>query len=332
MKIRVTGFGVSSKPSTETYWRQVKTLKFKQAIVECGAVKLKQYLENGYAVILASYPKDSEQIKLEGIETKVTTKLIALDIDSKENPITKSEMIDKLYRDLGVYPILAYNTFSDTNDTRFRLIYVLGKEINSKEFKKVYKGLLNRYENWLDPQTCNLSRIWQGTNKSVDLYYNEYKPFTVELIDAYIKEQEDIERIVREENYANRNIMPLKFEEEIFNRVRIKKEYLNEVTDIIINQIPIDECISRWFGGSFVNRGDRLMGCCPLHPSDNKGAFSIFKKTNTYSCFTRCGSGNVLTLAYRHYGTTEFNSVVIKLMQEYNISIPEEAFYVIPQK
>ena len=61
---------------------------------------------------------------------------------------------------------------------------------------------------------------------------------------------------------------------------------------------------------------------------DNKGAFSIFTNTNTYTCFTHCGTGNVITLAYKVYNTNDFTSVVLQLIQDYNISIPEKSIKV----
>lgn len=332
MYMKVCPFGAKVKPNNNQYWEQVKALKSQQAYININSHQLQDLLSKGHAVILASYPKGCNEIKLEGIETKVKTRLLALDIDSKENPITKEEMIDKLKEELGVYPIISYNTFSDTNNTKFRLIYVLGKEINSVEFKKLYKALLSKYEKWLDCQTSNLSRIWQGTNKKVNLFYTAYMPFQRELIEELINTQNELEKVVRAENFANRNITPIRFDDEVLNRIRIKGEYADQVADIITKEIDISDCLEKWFGGRLNSKGDRLVGCCPLHGGDNKSAFSIFKKTNTYSCFTRCGSGNVLTLAYRHFNTTDFNSIVIQLMREYNISIPEDAFYIIPQK
>jgi len=56
--------------------------------------------------------------------------------------------------------------------------------------------------------------------------------------------------------------------------------------------------------GGLVRRGDDLVGPCPLHGGDNRGAFVVSRSKNVWYCFTRCGGGgDVIDLVRRLDGT-----------------------------
>ena len=320
LKIKCTKKGYTKKVSRDEYMQQTKDLKRCDSDILVTREKLAQLLQKGYAVILAEFNKYNS-INIDNIKG---VQLLALDVDESKK-ITMKEMIKKLEEDLNITPVIAYCTFSDTDNTRFRLIYRLEKTLSSKEYTAVYKEFVKRYSDFIDNQPINANRIWQGTNKKV--YVNKQdKAITKELIEEFIKATNKKNKQVV--SYVPKNTQRIKFNDEILNKVYIDSQYKGEIVDIIQNSISLHDFIRDNFGGVFVQRGNRYVGCCPLHGGDNKGAFSIFTNTNTYTCFTHCGTGNIITLAYKVYNTNDFTSVVLQLIQDYNISIPEKSIKV----
>lgn len=49
-------------------------------------------------------------------------------------------------------------------------------------------------------------------------------------------------------------------------------------------------------------RGNRLVGCCPLHGGDNPRAFVVDLEKGTWYCFTRCGGGGDIVELVRRFG------------------------------
>lgn len=325
MKVRISAKGYKNKPNKNEYFDIVEELKKPFSNVDLKARQIAYAFQNGYALILAEYKEGAEGILGEDV---IGTEYLGLDIDSKENPITLNDMKELLLKELDIYPVIAYRTFSDVDCTRFRLIYHLGKKLDREKYKALYKALVSRYGKYLDNATSNINRIWQGTNKPVYVY-PEQKEISSRLIAELIAEHEKEKQLKAFEFQAKRTERIL-FEDDILNRVHFDKNYLNQITDIINTQINIYDFIKDKFGGNYKKIGNRLEGCCPLHGGNNSSAFSIFLDTNTYSCFTHCGSGNVLSLAYKYYKTHNFASVVIKLMQEYDLKVPEESIKIKP--
>ena len=319
LKIKCTFNGYSRKPTKDEYWQQVSMLKAPQSIISVTRDKLGYLIGKGHAVILAEFKGNLEGILTENI---IKVDLLALDVDSKDNPITKDDMIILLEKDLGITPVIHYCTFSDVDNTRFRLIYRFEKSVSAEHYKLIYKSLVGKYGNYLDNATTNANRIWQGTNKEV-VINKEDQPLSKELIDKLIKEQEEKEYTPI--TYIPKATKKIKFDNDLLNQVYISSSYKREIVDIINTQINIYDFIISHFGGYYKKIGGRYVGSCPLHGGNNKSAFNIFTKTNTYSCFTHCGSGNVVSLAYRVYNTNDFSSMVLQLINDYNISIPEEA-------
>lgn len=48
--------------------------------------------------------------------------------------------------------------------------------------------------------------------------------------------------------------------------------------------------------------GSRWVGPCPIHGGDNRTAFVVHSEKNVWFCFTRCGGGDSLALAYHLCG------------------------------
>lgn len=280
--------------------------------------ELSEYISKGHAVLLADFKEDNNIDK----SNIYCLSCIALDIDSKVKPIARVVLIEKIYNKFGALPIISYNTFSDTNNTKFRLIYRLDNVIDLETYETLYKALQWKLKAYLDQATFNANRIWQGTNKYCEFNENDI-PFTFNIIAKLITSYTN--KIKREELKQQKELK-LKYSssESNYNGSYIKTEHKKEVMDQICNSISLKEFIERATGGNFKKKGDNYIGCCPLHNGDNKGAFVISEKEHIYTCFTRCGTGNIITVAKRYYNIDNFSEVVFKLANDYNLSIPKE--------
>lgn len=323
MKIKYTTTGYKVKPNERQFSMITNELK-NAAPKEIDFKELCKIIRCGKSFILANFLDGAKGITKDLIKD---IPAIGLDIDSKENPIKLHDLVLNIKEKFNVLPVIAYRTFSDINDTRFRLIYQFEEAITEQEYQLVYKGFMAVYGQYLDGQTCNCNRAWAGTNKKVFLFSkdnvitNEIK----ENIKSLVKKKED-----KKFNIKNSN--PIKFDNEILNRVYIKGEYKDQICDIICNSIDIKEFIIDKFGGNFNERNNRAVGCCSLHGGDNQGALVIYGDTNTFRCYTHCGSGNVVTVAHKAYNTNDFSSIVFQLINDYGISIPSESIGVTRRK
>ena len=99
--------------------------------------ELSEYISKGHAILLADFKEDNNIDK----SNIYCLSCIALDIDSKVKPIARVVLIEKIYNKFGVLPIISYNTFSDTNNTKFRLIYRLDNAIDLETYETLYKAL-----------------------------------------------------------------------------------------------------------------------------------------------------------------------------------------------
>ena len=115
----------------------------------------------------------------------------------------------------------------------------------------------------------------------------------------------------------NKNSKNINFENDEY----IKPEYKKEVMEFLINNIDIREFIQKHLGGRFKNNNGRLTGSCVLHGGDNESALVLNEKM--YTCFTHCGSGNIITAARKIYNIENFSQVAFELLKEFNLSIPE---------
>ena len=316
-KIKISKKGYKEKPKAE----DIKEITWSMKNNECKSVNYKELadiISKGHSVLLADF-KEVGNIKEDNI---VSLSCIALDIDSKENKITMYEMISKINHVYGIYPIIYYCTFSDADTTKFRLIYRLENKIDVETYRALYLAFQWKFEKYLDQATKNANRIWAGTNKNV--FYNKNdKPITFDILVKMIKTHAaSIARVKAKEQAkmsskyirCNRNV---NFENEEY----IKPEYKKKVLDYLINEIDIREFIPKHLGGRFKKHNEKLIGACVLHGGDNESALVIDEKM--YTCFTHCGSGNIITAARKIYNIDNFSQVAFKLLEEFNLSIPE---------
>lgn len=281
--------------------------------------KVKELFENGHSVLLANM-KDNTSLSGDNVSHMNT---LALDIDSKEYPILMPSMVTRVYKMIGVKPIIAYPTFSDKNLTRFRLIYMLESTIDGEVYRALYNALVWKLGEYIDKQAKNPNRIWHGTDKQVFLYDN-YIPLSFELIVSLITAHKN--HIYESEKKAKKK-RETNFKKGKYNNVAptnkyILPEYKNTVCELLMSFIPLKDFIVDKFGGSFNRRGDGWQGACPLHGGTSKTSFYITDEI--YTCFSECGTGNLITLARRFYGIDNFTTIAFLLASEYDIIIPYE--------
>lgn len=318
IKIKISHKGYKTKP-TATDMIDITMGMKNYPCIYVDYREIKEYLKRGHSVLLAEFQEDSKDI----FESSINClECIALDVDSKENEITLFEMVALVNKKLGVYPIIEYPTFSDTNYTKFRLIYRLESPIDIETYKLLYKALQWKFNKYLDQATSNANRIWAGTNKEVTYRENDIPiscTLMVKLINAYqskLKRDNKAKQKVIEKGYTQ-------YDGEDY----IKPQYKEECTERLISSISLKDFIEKHLGGNFKYINGSYKGCCPLpeHTGDrnNKTAFSI-KDDRFYKCFTHCGTGNLISVAKKVYGITNFSKIAFILAQEYNLSIPEE--------
>lgn len=311
--IKYSKEGFKKKPSVNDMYKITYDLKSCDSTI-ISYKALKTILEEGHSILLAKFKRGSKSIKEEDIEY---INCIALDIDSKINKITLYEMQTLIYKKIGIMPIITYPTFSDTDLTKFRLIYRFENPVDVETFRLFYEAISWKFKKYIDLATKNANRIWAGTNKTVN-YFEKDLPITLptilKLINAYSNSQKKHEKKV----IAAKKVSYEEFKDCDY----IKTEYKEEVIRLIIDNIRLIDFITDNFGGNFKKISNRYVGKCCIHGGDNKNALVITGKT--YRCYTHCGTGNVFTLAKKVYGITNFSQIAFKLSEKYNIAIPEE--------
>ena len=299
------------KPSKEEIGKIQNRLKT-VAPVEATLETLKETIERGSSFILAEFKEGTISTKVEDV---LCTDMVALDIDNKDGnviyPIDKQTLLEPfiklIHEEYGAMPLLSYYSFSHNEEcNKFRLIYKLDKDLNPEQYKKFYNSLilfLNKDKPVIDT-TSNINRLWHGTNSKVTTY--DPIPFNTGDI---------ISRLPKVNNRKKRYFdiePPYDFKDFI-----ILNNYKEEICNIILEQIDIKDFILTHFGGEYRNN----RGCCPIHRGDNKTAFVIYD--NTCHCFTRCGTYNVISLAKEYYHINDFDEIALRLIREYDLSIPK---------
>lgn len=313
IRIKISKLGYNQKPTIEDMKAISWFMKSDSSINDMTFKDLSNVLEDGYSVLLADYYEHIEGIE----ESKIKSlSCIALDIDSKEKKTHLYKMVSDIYKKLGIYPIIHYCTFSDEDGTKFRLIYRLEDKIDVETYRALYKALQWKFKQ-LDTATCNANRIWAGTNKGVTYIQNNI-PLSFQAISKLVKahqrklkKKEEQIKIIKKENYKN-------IEQDSY----IKTEHKKEVLELLTQNIDLRDFIPKHFGGKYKNINGNLTGCCIFHGGDNKTALVISKEI--YTCFTHCGTGNIITAARKAYNEENFSKVAFELAKEYNLHIPCE--------
>lgn len=311
--IRMSKNGYQEKPNKDDLkaisW-QIKNQNCKKVTYE----ELAQLLEKGYSVSLAKYKDNCSSLSKTYAEY---AECIALDIDSKEKIIKLDDMKKLLFDKFGIVPIIEYRTFSDVDNTRFRLIYRIENKIDSEAFERLYMALVWKIK-YLDHATKNMSRIWAGTNKKV-IYNQNDNPINFELLYKLIN---NYDKMIQRKINAEKKAFKKNVNFDTSNDRYIKPEYKKAIMDYIIDNTNLADYIQNKFGGNFKKSGGHSVGCCCLHGGDNKSALVISDKI--YTCFTKCGTGNIFTVAKKYYNISNFSELVFRIADEHGIIIPDE--------
>lgn len=314
IKIKISKECYKEKPTVD----EVKkiTWQMKQGNRAVTYKELAKLIEVGHSVLLGDF-EELGNINEDNINS---ISCIALDIDSKENRIEIQEMISLISIKLGVYPIIYYCTFSDLDNSRFRLIYRFIDKIDVETYRALYIVFQWKFQKYLDPATRNANRIWAGTNKKVNYIENDI-PITFEKMAKLIRSHTNSLR--RKKNKEKVIIKRREYKEYSGGQDRyIKPEYKETVMRLLIDNIDLREFIPKFFGGTFKRTGGNLTGKCVIHGGDNETALVISK--DRYTCFTHCGCGNIITAARIAYKINNFSDVALRLLENHRINIPPE--------
>jgi len=66
---------------------------------------------------------------------------------------------------------------------------------------------------------------------------------------------------------------------------------------------------------NFVQKGEELVGCCPIHHGDNKNAFHINTEKNIWHCFSQCDRGGNVIDFVASMEQIEFREAALKLKE-----------------
>lgn len=311
--IRKTSKGYDHKPTKNEMRIVMHEMKQVKSDIAITYEQLAILVKNGYSVLLAEFKKNNG-VEIDNIKL---LDCIALDIDSKENKITMKEMIKILKEDLKISPVIAYRTFSDTDNTKFRLIYKFESSVDYETYTTFYKGLQLKYKKYLDQQTKNPNRVWAGTNKEV--YYNKNDMpinfgLLVNIINWYDKKKAKEEK--------ERKIEVKKGFTKYEGKDYIRPEHKKDVLELLINNISLKEFLETKMGARFRKENGSYVGRCVIHGGDNTSALVVTGKI--WTCFTQCNkTGNLITVAKKYYNTNNFSEVAFSLARDYNILIDE---------
>lgn len=334
MKIKASRIRMKRKPTQEEYKRIVYGLKEKNSNIDVTCVQLAKLLENGHSVILAEYSEEADEVKSISTKYIISTQLLVLDVET-DKTINKDSWnlkhaTEVIYEKYGIKPIIVYETFSSTSeDPRGRLIYFIEIPINAEDYRKIIEVMLGdeSINGRFDKQTKNLSRIWQGTDKEVQIR-KDYKPINEDLIQRLLNTYENIKPQIQ----ANRSQITYTGRKgaitDLADRVKVKSEYRMVVKDLINTSVNVVEFLQSHFGlqlNRHCNLNQNIINCrCPIHNGHNEKGFAIFQNTNSCCCFGDCDrSFDIMQLGYYYYGEFNFNKIALTIIDEYNLSIDE---------
>lgn len=163
-----------------------KDISFRQ--IECTIEEFFNFVINGYAYT-SVFNKDVFHISYKKKANWRSTEFISFDFDNVDENITLSQFIDNL----SIQPTIAYCTKNhlkikhdgEEPKARFRLIYVLDKEVtNENEYKSIYKAIANKLGIKDDDKTAlQVERFFYGNNESEEIYLNADNILMVESLD-----------------------------------------------------------------------------------------------------------------------------------------------------
>ena len=314
INIKISGRPYKEKPKADDIKKITWHMKNTNGI-SVTYKELADILSKGHSVLLAEF-NEVGIIREDNIKS---ISCIALDIDSKVNKVNIYEMISRVNSIFNIYPVISYCTFSDTDNTRFRLIYRLENKIDVETYRVLYCAFQWKLNKYIDMATKNANRIWAGTDKSV-VYAENDVPISfaklVKIINSYNSSVKRNNKKVYKQKY---NIYE---KNDYSNSKYIKPQYKKEVLDYLIANIDLRELIPKYYGGRFKRNGEKITGACVLHGGDNETALVIDK--DRYTCFTHCGCGNVITIGRKIYNLENFSDVAFRLLEDNNLNIPKD--------
>lgn len=179
MRYQISRKGSATKPSDYEF------SKIEWLEKDTDQTALLDYLEKGH-----TYRANMSNTQNDGPKTLVSTQVVMVDVDGKHN----SPKLDEFLKKTLLRPSFYYETFSSQNGERYRLGYVLDKEIKSKsEYYAIARIILEKTgcldKEMVDPVSFSAVQNIAGTNKSVTNNYVAYKKSDFDrLIDAYLPE------------------------------------------------------------------------------------------------------------------------------------------------
>lgn len=237
--------------------------------------------------------------------------------------------MNMIHNDLGIAPVLKYDTFSSTEEIpRFRLIYLFDRAIaTATEFQDIYRRLNSLYPDIIDVQCSNSNRVWQGTNKIVNI--NPKMPIVnvSKFITDLRAKTPDVEvggtRITKKPfNLAYKSVKSF-----IRNDLNLNFQYLDEIISNIKEQIDILDYLTD--EGFVIKDGNDKYkrGVCPFHENaDNIHGFFVNMETQKAFCMThQCVGGDVIDITQTIY-SINFYDALQKLISDYNVDLPSYCY------
>lgn len=163
-----------------------KDISFKR--IECTIEEFFNFVINGYAYT-SVFNKEVFHISEKTKANWRGTEFVSFDFDDVDVEITLSQFIDSL----AIKPTMAYTTHNhrkikhegEEPKARFRLIYVLDKEVtNENEYKSIYQAIADKLGIIDDDKTAlQVERFFYGNNESEEVYINAQNILNVESLD-----------------------------------------------------------------------------------------------------------------------------------------------------
>ena len=168
--------GSTTKPSfNKIHWVEKDT----------DRTALLDYLGKGH-----TYRANLANTRNNGPKTLVSTQVVMIDVDGKHNSPTLTQFLNQT----RLNPSFYYETFSSQNGDRYRLGYVLDKEIKTKdEYSAIAHIIVEKTDclnvDQVDSASFSVYQNYAGTNKPVFNTYITYKKSEFKrLIVAYLPE------------------------------------------------------------------------------------------------------------------------------------------------
>ena len=268
MKYQISISGSTTKPSfNKIQWVEKDT----------DRIALLDYLGKGH-----TYRANLANTRNDGPKTLVSTQIVMVDVDGKHNSPTLTQFLNQT----RLTPSFYYETFSSQNGDRYRLGYVLDKEIKTKdEYSAIAHiivektGCLNVEQ--VDSASFSVYQNYAGTNKPVFNTYITYKKSDFKrLIGTYLPEVKVCRRFDIKLSFEEYEVMCdfLSFEgtfENYINLHPIDKELMKE-------SLPDDEdetfyywsdykcLIRKLVNGSFYHKYGDYYVCNTFHDGEGR--------------------------------------------------------------